>query len=112
MKQYTKDGQIKTRNQIVIRKDGMNTYNPTEAMILANGWIEYIVPQPSEDELLQREKEAEVQRLKEELNTSDYKVIKCMEAYLCGEELPYDITEIHEVRNGYRQEINNLVPNE
>jgi len=57
MKRYIKDGIIKTRNQIVIKgqrtikdKDGnekvvgMNTYNPTEEMILADGWEEYITP--------------------------------------------------------------------
>lgn len=57
MKRYTKDGQIKTRNQIVIKgqrtikdKDGnekvvgTNTYNPTEEMILADGWVEYVPP--------------------------------------------------------------------
>lgn len=44
MKRYIKDGQIKSRNQIVIRKDGMNTYYPTEEMILADGWVEYIPP--------------------------------------------------------------------
>ena len=57
MKRYTKDGQIKTRNQIVIKgqrtikdKDGndkvvsMNTYNPSEEMILADGWVEYVTP--------------------------------------------------------------------
>lgn len=57
MKRYTKDGQIKTRNQIVIKsqrtikdKDGnekvmnTNTYNPTEEMLLADGWVEYITP--------------------------------------------------------------------
>jgi hypothetical protein len=50
MKRYIKDGQIKTRNQIVIKgqriikdKDGndkmvtMNTFNPSEEMILADG---------------------------------------------------------------------------
>lgn len=44
MKRYIKEGQIKSRNQIVIRKDGMNTYYPTEEMILADGWVEYIPP--------------------------------------------------------------------
>lgn len=57
MKRYIKDGIIKTRNQIVIKgqrtikgKDGndkvvsTNTYNPTEEMILADGWAEYITP--------------------------------------------------------------------
>lgn len=49
MKQYIKDinGKkvIKTRAQIIIRKDGMSTYNPTEEMCLADGWVEYI-PEP------------------------------------------------------------------
>jgi hypothetical protein len=44
MKRYIKDGKIKHRNEIVIRKDGMSTYNPTEEMILADGWEEYVTP--------------------------------------------------------------------
>ena len=57
MKRYIKDGIIKTRNQIVIKgqrtikdKDGnekvvgTNTFNPTEEMILADGWVEYVTP--------------------------------------------------------------------
>lgn len=63
MKRYIKDGIIKTRNQIVIKgqrtikdKDGndkvvnTNTYNPTEEMILADGWVEY--EEPKVDELV------------------------------------------------------------
>ena len=46
MKTYFKDidGQrvYKNRKQIVIEKDGMNTYNPTEELILADGWQEYV----------------------------------------------------------------------
>lgn len=48
MKQYIKtiDGEtvIKTRKQIVITSEGLNTYYPTEEMILADGWEEYIPP--------------------------------------------------------------------
>lgn len=48
MKRYTKEinGKtvIKTRQQIVISKNGMSTYNPTEEMILEDGWVEYIPP--------------------------------------------------------------------
>lgn len=44
MKQYIKDGVIKYANRIVISKDDMYTYNPTEEMILADGWEEYIPP--------------------------------------------------------------------
>lgn len=50
MKRFKKeiDGStvIKTRNQIVIERDGMNIYNPTEEMILADGWEEYVPPTP------------------------------------------------------------------
>lgn len=49
MKRYTKieDGKtiIKAANEIVIRTSTEQIINPTEAMILANGWVEY-VPQP------------------------------------------------------------------
>lgn len=72
MKQYIKDGKIKTRNQIVIKgqrtikdKDGndkvinTNIFNPTEEMILADGWEEYTTPiyEPTEEEIFNREKE-------------------------------------------------------
>ena len=57
MKQYIKDGEIKTRNQIVLRvvktikdKDGndkevkVQVINPTEEMLAEHGWVEYIAP--------------------------------------------------------------------
>lgn len=59
MKRYIKDGKIKHRNEIVIRKDGMNTYNPTEEMILADGWEEYITPvyEPTIEDYRKRKKD-------------------------------------------------------
>ena len=72
MKRYIKDGIIKTRNQIVIKgqrtikdKDGnekvvgTNTYNPTEEMILADGWEEYVTPtyEPTIDDYRKRKKD-------------------------------------------------------
>lgn len=46
MKKYTKiingHSVVKNRSQIVINKKGMNIYNPTEEMIIKDGWIEYI----------------------------------------------------------------------
>ena len=49
MKKYIKtiDGKkvIKSANEIVVRKNGMQTFNPTEAQILADGWEEYIEPE-------------------------------------------------------------------
>lgn len=59
MKRYTKDGQIKHRNQIVICKDGRQYINPTEDMILADGWEEYATPiyEPTIDDYRRRKKE-------------------------------------------------------
>lgn len=59
MKRYIKDGKIKHRNEIVIRKDGMNTFNPTEEMILADGWEEYVTPvyEPTIDDYRRRKKD-------------------------------------------------------
>ena len=57
MKQYTKtiDGKtvIKTRNQIVVVANGRQHINPTEEILLADGWTEYVIPEPTEEELLQ-----------------------------------------------------------
>lgn len=50
MKLYIKDGIIKNRNQIVIHKDGMNVFNPSEEMILADGWSEYVKPELTIDD--------------------------------------------------------------
>lgn len=47
MKRYIKDGVVKTRTNIVIKKDGMQIINPAEDMVLADGWVEYI-PAPVE----------------------------------------------------------------
>lgn len=52
MKTYLKkEGDVllkKTLKEIVIRRDGRVTYNPTEDMVLADGWVEYVAPTPSE----------------------------------------------------------------
>ena len=50
MKLYTKDGRVSSLNNIVLTRDGMQIINPTEEMVLADGWTEYVpepyVPQP------------------------------------------------------------------
>ena len=47
-----------------------NTYNPTEKMILANGWVEYVAPEPQpipEEVLIKRAKSRKV----DEINNYD-----------------------------------------
>lgn len=45
---------------------------------------------------------------KNELSNTDYKVIKCYEAFMCGEDFPYDINGLRIVRQRLRNEINRI----
>lgn len=53
MKQYIKNGEIKSRKNIVVRitkevngeQKTFQVINPTEEMILADGWVEYVTPE-------------------------------------------------------------------
>ena len=69
MKLYEKiiDGKqhCKPANKIVIVKDGMQTFNPTEEMLIADGWTEYvpIVEEPTEEEILNREREYKIEEI-------------------------------------------------
>lgn len=46
--------------------------------------------------------------LKQQLNNSDYKVIKCYEAQLGNEEMPYNLQGLLAQRKAWREEINAL----
>jgi hypothetical protein len=72
MKRYEKtiDGKtvIKRRQEIVIKKNGRVTYNPTEEMVLADGWVEYVAPEPQpipEEVLIKRAKSRKVDEINE-----------------------------------------------
>lgn len=45
---YIKDRTIRDRSRIVIIKDNFQIINPTEEMVLADGWISYSPPAPLE----------------------------------------------------------------
>lgn len=53
---YTKNGKVREGSRIMIKGDGCITVNPTEEMILADGWTPYepepYEPQPTVDEQL------------------------------------------------------------
>lgn len=63
-----------------------------------------VVPEPSEED----KKQARIKELKAELDSTDYKIIKCSECSLAGVELPYDIVALHAQRQAIRDEINQL----
>ena len=92
MKRYFKeiDGIItyKLASRIVIIKDGMQIFNPTEEMILEDGWTEYIIPtdEPTEEERLATAKQYKI----EEINNYDCssEVNECYISYM-GQTLSY-----------------------
>ena len=51
MKLYVKAGVVKPGNRIVIRTEGYQVINPSEDMLLAEGWKEYVAPEPTIDEV-------------------------------------------------------------
>ena len=51
---------------------------------------------------------SEIERIKSELQESDYKVIKCAEAMTVGADMPYDVASLHNVRQALRDKINEL----
>lgn len=69
MKLYEKiiDGKqhCKPANKIIIVKDGMQTFNPTEEMLLADGWKvhEPVVYEPTAEEILNREREYKIEEI-------------------------------------------------
>lgn len=50
----------------------------------------------------------QINSLKKELESTDYKIIKCSECQLLGQPMPYDVAELHEQRQAIRDEINAL----
>lgn len=50
----------------------------------------------------------QIDELKTELSNSDYKISKCYEASLIGQEMPYDIKTLHDERQTKRDKINEL----
>ena len=69
--------------------------------------VEMDCQQPTAEELRYR-RYMEIERLKSELQESDYKVIKCAEAMAVGAEIPYDVASLHKVRQALRDKINEL----
>lgn len=50
----------------------------------------------------------QIEKAKQDLAATDYKVMKCYEASLVGDSLPYDIEQLHASRQALRDQINTL----
>ena len=62
------------------------------------------VPEPSAEEI----KQQQIAELKAQLDDTDWKIVKCSEYQLVGQELPYDIAALHVQRQTLRDQINEL----
>ena len=69
--------------------------------------VDYTPSEPTREEII-ASYQAEIDALKAQIAEGDYKVIKCAEAQLMGEELPYNVAELHAQRQALRDEINKL----
>lgn len=74
-----------------------------------------VQPEPTEEELAEMAKQeqirqvtAQINDLKEQIATSDYKVIKTYEYTLLGEQTEYDMEAVHAERQALRDQINTL----
>ena len=73
MKRYTKDGITKPQNRIVLYTteviDGVEqefqVINPSHDMLIEHNWVEYVEPQPTEEQLLNRAKRLRGYELKD-----------------------------------------------
>ena len=91
MKLYEKiiDGKqhCKPANKIVIVKDGMQTFNPTEEMLLEDGWKIHVPEpyEPTEEEILNREKEHKIEEILRHDSSSEVNIF-----YIDGQEMWLD----------------------
>jgi hypothetical protein len=103
---YTNGTTTISGKKIVV--DGCVILNPTKEQLADAGWTEVVPPQPTEEEIARQQREQRIWELKDQLAQGDYKIIKCAEAQLMGEEMPYDVAELVAERNAMRAEINEL----
>lgn len=102
MARYIKDNDYYDGKSIVV---GDRRYiSPSEAKLLALGYRKV------EEEVAAYEPTTEerTRPFKDTLASEDYKVIKCMEAYLRGLPLPYDIDVLGAARDAVRLQINEI----
>ena len=107
---YTNGTTTISGKKIVV--DGRVILNPTKEQLQEAGWREIVPPTPTEEELARQQREARIWELKDLLAQGDYKIIKCAEAQLTGEPMPYDIEALVAERNAMRAEINELEAHE
>lgn len=81
-------------------------YNNGEFVFDADKWAAIEATREKAAQI--RRTNAEIDSLKQQIESSDYQIIKCYEYALNNLELPYDAQALHEERQGLRDKINSL----
>jgi hypothetical protein len=79
-------------------------YKAVDSFVVENGKVVQSWTIEIDTEMIQNQ----INELEIQLSATDYKVTKCWEYSLVGEELPYDIATLHAERQAIRDEINRL----
>ena len=103
---YTNGTTTISGKKIVV--DGRVILNPTKEQLQEAGWTEVVPPTPTAEEIAQQQREQRIWGLKDQLAQGDYKIIKCAEAQLTNEPMPYNVGFLVTQRNQWRKEINEL----
>ena len=65
-------------------------------------------PEIQQEFFIAQQMQQEIASLKADLSNTDYKITKCMEYQLAELELPYNVQELHTIRQTLRDRINEL----
>ena len=87
-----------------IREDAEPIDNVTKWAWAEEDWEEVQMYIPTTEKTTAEQ----IAELKAQLSATDYKIIKCGEYQLAGQDLPYDVDELHAQRQALRDQINQL----
>lgn len=76
---YKKDGKIRDRSRIIIYKDDQQIINPTDEMVIEDGWVEFTPPEPIVDnsrEISKQWQEALLDQYNERTDITDEDALK------------------------------------
>lgn len=121
---YDEDGKPQSRTVTieeqaqVLAKNGWKPVDEIDCSKLKadDGYIVRVVPYDAGERISfkyetvedRNKTKREIETLKASISGTDYKIIKCYEASLVGEELPYDIAALHSERQEIQEHINEL----
>lgn len=68
---YIKDGVVKLRNKIMITDGNTTIANPSHETLLANGWQEYVAPEPTPIPIDEQYRQRVVNLVREQYSVDD-----------------------------------------